>query len=145
MSGSKDTDPCFRFYRLMAECDLVALHSLSTSEGRCLGTPEKLLKFPHSIDALPYEVRTQLAQKKLNSFKGISAAPGIEGSVSTSANHKDNEPAVTSSDNWPGGLFRTSPKHWDGAPDVVLSSATPSTKDGMTEVNNQNGSLSNRP
>ena len=66
----------------------------------------------------------------LNSLKknwirlGISAAPGIEGSVSTSANHKDNEPAVTSSDNWPGGLFRTSPKHWDGAPDVVLSSAT---------------------
>ena len=26
-------------------------------------------KFPHSIDALPYEVRTQLAQKKLDSLK----------------------------------------------------------------------------
>ena len=69
MSGSKDTDPCFRFYGLMAECDLVALHILSTSDGRCLGTPETLLKFPHSIDALPNEVRTQLAQKKLDSLK----------------------------------------------------------------------------
>ena len=48
----------------------------------------------------------------LNSLKknwirlGISAASGIEGSVSTSANHKDNEPVVTSSDNWPGGPRR---------------------------------------
>ena len=129
----------------MAECERVALHILLTSDGRCLGTPETHLKNPHSIDALPYEVRAQLAQKKIGFVEGISAAPGIEGSVSTSANHEDNEPAVTSSDNWPGGLFRTSPKHWDGAPDVVLSSSTPSTKDGMTEVNNQNGSLSNRP
>ena len=37
--------------------------------GRCLGTPETPLKFPHSIDALPNEVRTQLAQKKLESWK----------------------------------------------------------------------------
>ena len=79
MSGSKDTDPCFRFYGLMAECDLVVLHILSTSDDRCLGTPETLLKFLHSIDALPYEVRTQLAQKNWIRL-GISAAPGIEGS-----------------------------------------------------------------
>ena len=45
MSGSKDTDPCFRFYGHMAECERVALHILSTSDGRCLGTPETLLKF----------------------------------------------------------------------------------------------------
>ena len=38
-------------------------------DGRSLGTPETLLKFPHSIDALPYEVWTQLAQRKLDSLK----------------------------------------------------------------------------
>ena len=59
--------------------------------------------------------------------------------------HADNEPVVTSNDNWPEGHFRTSPKHWDGTPDVVLSSAAPSIQDGMAEVKNQNGSLSNRP
>ena len=52
-------------------------------------------------------------------------------------NHADNEPAVTSNDNWPGAL-QDQPKHWDGTPDVVLSSAAPSIQDGMAEVKKQN-------
>ena len=138
MSGSEDTDPCLRLYRLVAECDGVAIRVLSTPDGRCLGTLETLLKFPQPIEALSYEIQTEFAQKKIGFVQGIS---GIEGSrwrgpVST----------VTSNDkfvdNW---LVRTSPKHWDGTPDVVLSSAAPSIHDGMVEVNNQNGSPSNRP
>ena len=75
------------------------------------GNAFEISEVPHSINALPYEVRTQLAQKKSGFVEGISAAPGIEGSrcsgpVSTSSNHADNEPAVTSSDNWPGGPRR---------------------------------------
>ena len=63
-------------------------------------------------------------KKKSGFVEGISAAPGIDGSrcsgpVSTRSNHADNEPAVTSSDNWRGGLFGTSPKHpniWTALP-----------------------------
>ena len=45
----------------MAECESVVLHILTTPED---GTLEALLKFPHLIDHLAYEVRTQLAQEK---------------------------------------------------------------------------------
>ena len=154
MSGSEDTDSCSRFYRLMAEFEqqnrAVALHIVSTPDGRFRGTPETLLKFPYSINDLLFEVRTQLAQKKIGFVEGMSAAPGIEGSrcsgpVSTSSNHPDNEPTVTSNDNCPGGLFRNRPKHWDGTPDVVLSFAAPRIQGCIAEVKNQNGSLSNRP
>ena len=132
----------------MAECEDVAIRVLSTPDGRYLGTLETLLKFPQPIEALSYEIRTELAQKKIGFVQGIS---GIEGSrwrgpVSTSFNHAVNVPAVTSNDkfvdNW---LVRTSPKRWDGTPDVVLSSAALSTQDGIAEFNNQNGRPSNRP
>ena len=46
-------------------------HILTTPEGRSIGTLETLLKFPHSIDHLAYEVRTHLAQKKLDSLKAL--------------------------------------------------------------------------
>ena len=72
----------------MAECDLVALHILSTSDGRCLGTPETL--------SMLFPMKCGLNSLKKNWIRlGISAAPGIEGFVSTSANHKDNERAAT--------------------------------------------------
>ena len=34
-------------------------------------------EFPHSIDALPYEVRTQLAQKKMDSFRNFCRAAAV--------------------------------------------------------------------
>ena len=71
MSGSEDTDPCLRFYRLMAECQDVAIRVLSTPDGRYLGTLEMVLKFPQPIEALSYEIRTELAQKKLDSIKAF--------------------------------------------------------------------------
>ena len=63
MSGSEDTDPYLLVNRLMAECDRVAIHVLSTPDGRSLGTLETLLKFPRPINALSYEIRTELAKK----------------------------------------------------------------------------------
>ena len=57
----------FPIYRLIAECKRIAIHVLSTPDGRSLGTLETLLRFPQPIDALPYEIRTELAKKKLDS------------------------------------------------------------------------------
>ena len=69
MSGLEDTDHCLRFYSLMAECESVVHDILATLENQRLGTLETLLKFPHSIDHLAYEVRSPLAQKKLESLE----------------------------------------------------------------------------
>ena len=71
MSGLEDIDHCLLFYSLMAECESAVHQILTTPEGRSVGTLQMLLKFPHSIDHLAYEVRTHLANKKLDSLKAL--------------------------------------------------------------------------
>ena len=67
MSGLEDTNDCLLFYSLMAECESVVHHILTTPENRSIGRLETLLKFPHLIDHLAYEVQTHLSNFFLDS------------------------------------------------------------------------------
>ena len=148
MSGLEDTDHCLRFYSLMAECESVVHRILATPENRSIGTLETLLKFPHSIDHLAYEVRSHLAQKKLDSLKELLKE--LQSRIHDGGGHSAPARVMqTTATNQPSRATITGQGGSSGpAPNIgtaLLSSVAPSTQDGMAEVKNQNGSLSNRP
>ena len=140
----------FAVYSLMAECESVVHHILTTPENRSIGTLETLLKFPHSIEHLAYEVRTQLAQKKMDSLKELQQR--LESRIHDGGGHS--APArVMQTTNQPsratitgeGGSSGPAPSLGTALPMLSCPPLPPSTQDGMAEVKTQNGSLSNRP
>ena len=102
----------FAVYRLMAECQDVVIRVLSTPDGRYLGTLETLLKFPQPIEALSYEIRTEFAQKKLDSFKEFleSRVPdGGDPSAPASIMQTTNQPSLAPTSSSTTGSSGTAP------------------------------------